>query len=606
MKRTFPKVLLLLLLVLCMVVPLVSCGGEKGPATDATTDPGEQPTEPGTDPVDPSAETQVITLEQLKQMKIVYPDGSTTLKSSAETLQSSIKSAFGVNLKVAPDILFEGNPLFSESEFEILLGNTNRAASENTLTDLRPDDYGYALGGTKVVIKGGSDEKTATACSAFAYKIVLLKKGKNDGLFFSSDWNETVRADYAAGEVTINEVSLFDYTVVYPENGTRFEKQLADRLADRILALTGRNLTVQSDATAYGGGHEILIGATNRNAGAPATAGAKIAVNDKFVSLTGATSGDYAEALSYMLSRISENAENGSSALYLPALTEVPYRATTSALTYNVYGFNIAPRAANVCNLILRYLPDLLFLQEAENEWMGVFTNFFSEYYDVALGEPRHGGAGDIKGRGKDTYLPVLYAKDRYRVAVPIVTKWLTDTPDEVSLLDTADYYRTVTYTVMEEIATGTRFLVVCNHLDTAAKARETEVQMILDYMQEHYTDLPVIFAGDMNCTVNSAPMTALLATSFASADEYDHSIHAQGGMIDWILYTPDCMEVVDYRICDEKTMNGEMPSDHPAVYAAFTFKVPTDHAPHTWYDTSKIRVTPDPETDFRDPHPLF
>ncbi len=604
MKRTFPKILLLLLLVLCMLVPLVSCGGEKDPATDATTGSEEQSTEPGTDQIEPL----VITLEQLKQMKIVYPDGSATLKSSAETLQSSIKSAFGVDLKAAPDILFEGDPLFTESEFEILLGNTNRAASSNTLTDLRPDDYGYALNETKVVIKGGTEEKTAAACSAFAYQIVLLKKGKSEGLFFSSDWNETVRADYTAGEVNINDVSLFDYSVVYPENGTRFEKQLANRFADRILALTGRSLIVQSDATAYGGGYEILVGtSTNRAAGdLPATAGAKIAVNDKFLAFAGATSGDYAEALSWMLSRISENAENGSDSLYLPALTEVPYRTATSAMTYNVYGFNIvAPRTDNVCNLILRYLPDLLFLQEAENEWMGVFTGFFSEYYGIALGESRHGGAGSIKNRGKDTYLPVLYAKDRYRVVVPTVTKWLTDTPDEVSLLDTAEFYRTVTYTVMEEIATGTQFLVVCNHLDTAAAARETEVQMILDYMQEHYTDLPVIFAGDMNCKLNSAPMTKLLATSFASADEYENGVYARTGMIDWILYTPDCMEVVDYRICDE-SVDGEMPSDHPAVYAAFNFKVPSEHAPHVWYDTGVLLVTPDPETDFRELHPLY
>lgn len=65
--------------------------------------------------------------------------------------------------------------------------------------------------------------------------------------------------------LTLNGVSLSDYTIVYSESGLDFNKRAAEYISEEIKAITGTAPAVVLDTEAADAGNEILVGITNRD-----------------------------------------------------------------------------------------------------------------------------------------------------------------------------------------------------------------------------------------------------------------------------------------------------------------------------------------------------
>lgn len=587
MNRKVLRAVCCLLCAMMLLPCLNSCKTESEPGKVTgeltnTTEKPEESTAPATDEQTPDPDA--ITVDDLKELKIIYPMKAIAFEEEAKHIQTAIKIRYGVTVPIGTDVIREGSETFKEYPYEILIGETNRQESAAALNDLLILDSGYCQVGKKIVVKGGSDDATSEAVSHFASDIVMDKKGGKT-VFFQPAFQQTYLADYPARGVKLNGTDISSYAVVYPANSNLFEKQLADRLVVQLVDLCGVRLECRSDAVPYAGGYEILIGKTNRKAAASSEASVEGA--DKFVILNGSRAYDLGLAQNQLLSLMEAgNGEQGYN-VNLTAPVAAQDRDTVSLMSYNIYGFNVTDtRVGNVCSLISKYLPGIIALQEPAKNFMDLTANHLGEYYGILLGKPRHGEGGQDDNTAANSYAPILYAKDRYEV-ISWETKWMTDTPDTVSKQPEADHYRIYTAAVMRDLRTGERFLVVNVHMSyTSDAVRFAELKTLFRSLNASYTDLPVFVMGDMNC--NSSSQTYRLMTEvagFGSVDTMAEETEVDAFGIDFIFATPDCVSAQRFVIVNEK-VGGSMPSDHPAVYAEVTLSGKSSDIEHDWSDT--------------------
>lgn len=134
-------------------------------------------------------------------------------------------------------------------------------------------------------------------------------------------------------------------------------------------------------------------------------------------------------------------------------------------------------------------------LQEVlDDQLSDVLSNLGSSWAHIGVGRDD----GDTEGE----YSPIIYDTEVLRV-VYSETKWLSETPDEVSYGWGAGSRRIVTIGVFEHIATGKRFLHANTHLDNVSQqARIEGIKVVvsqIETVQATYGPLAVTLTGDFN-----------------------------------------------------------------------------------------------------------
>ena len=148
-----------------------------------------------------------------------------------------------------------------------------------------------------------------------------------------------------------------------------------------------------------------------------------------------------------------------------------------------------------------------------------------------------------------------------------------------------AGYIRNFTWALLEDKATGMRYLHVNTHLDTAGSPiRQAEVEILLDFLKD-YNNVPVVLTGDMNAKINTAELS--LIKSFGLADVFDYNnltgVKPNADAIDWIFLTRDSVSMT-YHTIDYSKYNGDLPSDHYPYYAEFSVTLPKEgELDHGW-----------------------
>lgn len=176
-KGSFVMKKLLSCLLTCLLLPL---------GLWACTD---EPPAPTPTPVDP--ESLSIAGTDISKYTIVYaPAYSTEFLNefeqflgdeyehnlvTANEVKDLLKSTFGVTLPVVADTA-------AETEYEILIGATNRAASA-TFTATADNGYGICVVGKKLIVKGGSDGAAYHAVSA-------IQKAFSETTVANIAWND--------------------------------------------------------------------------------------------------------------------------------------------------------------------------------------------------------------------------------------------------------------------------------------------------------------------------------------------------------------------------------------------------------------------------------
>ena len=576
---------LLAILMLLQCFLLVACNKHPEETTPETTTPQETP-------VEPDNNLKILTADLSKYNLICAQRSSNATMTQYWLLQSEIKKICGTEPLAETDYL-------EVSDYEILVGNTNREETQTYLSNLLWDDYGYAIVGNKIVIAGHTAEGTTAALKLF---LEHIKDGDHTEVFFSNKNQYLYRYPYVSDTFLINGVDASRAKLVVNKEGS--DAQIAQIISDKALELCGRRPTVVTDAEVEEGDALIIIGASQY---VPA------ALQTEWDTAQETGEGQFSYYINNTKNTVWINTEvlEGYSAMNRDVIPQIQSNETASlslsvglvkvpeifsVMSFNVYvsSFN-AQRTQRVIDTILENTPSVFGVQEASVVWMAALRSGLGDTYaSVGVGRD-YGGLGE--------HSAIFYRTDKFRL-IQSGTKWLSDTPNvegsyckytdpETGTVYTANFPRVMTYAILERKSDGVRFIYVNTHLDhngnntpeAAEGIRQRQIEILIAEIKK-LGDLPTIVTGDFNVSPGASAYTTMIGAGFldsshvAKEGEIKPTYNGMdnsyaGAIIDYIFVSPDLGEAVDtYTVCPSKR-NGQWISDHNAIIATMT--LPTD-----------------------------
>lgn len=557
-------------LLLALLLSAAACVGE--PSDIEQTDDSSSDTTGESSSAEPEG-SAVITLEELAGYTLVRPEKvSSELLEVINSLNRKLKE-LEPNIAYKDDYYREGTSVFSIGEYEILVGKTNREETKSFLSELRYNDYGYAMVDKKLVIAGHTDEATENAVLAFI-KAILDPGKSSDGVFYSASLDYLKRLDYDIDTVLIGQAPITDYRLVYPAADKNSEKVAAQLIANSIAAACGTVIDVVDDGEPAAE-LEILIGKTNRNTDAEiaemskdiAGSEAVIGYDGKRINVFGATSTALLVAANEFGGMFKGQKTDKLELSLSPKLICKIDDSILSAMSFNVWVSGKSDeRNERVLNMVRSYFPDTVGFQEVDPTWLSTLRNGLKDQYDY-VGEGRDGG-------NNGEYNPIFYRKDKFNL-IDSGTKWLSDSPNRPSKVYESSLNRIYTYALLERRSDGVKLMVVNTHLEhTSEAAREKQAKFLVDFLKSAM-DYPIILTGDFNCTDASQAYTTIvscgMSNSFKVADNKINnsatftSYGSASKIIDFVFVSPNASAVMSYKVCDEK-INNAFPSDHHPV----------------------------------------
>ena len=222
---------------------------------------------------------------------------------------------------------------------------------------------------------------------------------------------------------------------------------------------------------------------------------------------------------------------------------------------------------------ILEIMPDSFGLQEASNIWMVALNKRLTMYDWVGVGVDSGGDA--LK---KGVCNPIFYLKHKFKL-LDSGWFWISDTPDEPSFGPGAACIRLCTWVKLKNRLTGDVFVHVNTHFDHVSEEARVQGALIVNrFIEEHFSDVPVVFTADMNTTDKGEAyrtMTQNLAdTRLIAKDSVAYGTFHGGHdpnqkadyYIDFVLCSDD-FDVAAYRTVT-KGFNNRFTSDHFPIYA--------------------------------------
>lgn len=257
MKNTAKKLLVTILAAFLISTALVACVVEP-PVEGSESTPAESSSELPPAETEPPVEDTVLSENGAFKYKVVRAQSATKGEMDAtSTIVKALKEKTGGEVLASDDWVNEALG-YTESEYEILIGKTNREASEKIYSKMRIDDYAVSIVGKKIVIAAFTDEKLNEAVAYFLEKLT-----EADGkLQLLADDSVIVEADYAIDEVTIGGKELSGFKVVYKNGAAESIKNAAVSITEKLYEY-GYNIPAVIDTVAESE-CEIIVGGTNR------------------------------------------------------------------------------------------------------------------------------------------------------------------------------------------------------------------------------------------------------------------------------------------------------------------------------------------------------
>lgn len=218
--------------------------------------------------------------------------------------------------------------------------------------------------------------------------------------------------------------------------------------------------------------------------------------------------------------------------------------------------------------------PDIVGMQEALEYQMA----FFKEYLDGYKGV----GVGRDNGKKEGEHMGIFYNTKSLKL-LKWGTFWLSETPDKPSRGWDAACYRTATWALLKDKASGNKFFFVDTHLDhKGVTAQEEGLKLIVSHIDSiNPENLPMVLVGDLNVrpdnpilnplneVMKSAREVAMKTDTGVTYNAWGKTEHAQ--TIDYIYFKgfTSCpvFEVVRKPYDDRKFI-----SDHYPVKATLIF----------------------------------
>lgn len=151
--------------------------------------------------------------------------------------------------------------------------------------------------------------------------------------------------------------------------------------------------------------------------------------------------------------------------------------------------------------------PDIVGLQECMYEQFQYLQSALDKLYKIV-------GVGRDDGKKAGEMMAIMY-NPKTVALLKWGTFWLSETPDVPSKGWDAACYRTATWALMKDKASGKQFYFVNTHLDhQGAEAQKNGAQLVVDRIAEmNKSNLPVILTGDFNLEPGNASLAPLKAS---------------------------------------------------------------------------------------------
>ena len=267
-------------------------------------------------------------------------------------------------------------------------------------------------------------------------------------------------------------------------------------------------------------------------------------------------------------------------------------RPVVKVMTFNIrYGLandgtNSWPyRAHLVVETVRAFDPDLIGMQEV--------LLFQANWLRQQLPEYAFHGAGREDGKLRGEMVPIFYKTNRFAL-VRSGHFWLSETPEVPGSKSwDSSLPRMVSWVILRDLQTGTRFLYMNTHFDHRGPvARAASARLIRQWVKTHAPDLPILITGDFNSTEDDEPYQILVlgrglpqkASRWIDAYRIIHptptgweaTYHGwkgvqKGKRIDWIIHSPDFVPLEAQILHFQDS--GHYPSDHYPVFAVLRYR---------------------------------
>ncbi len=235
---------------------------------------------------------------------------------------------------------------------------------------------------------------------------------------------------------------------------------------------------------------------------------------------------------------------------------------------------SIENRIPLVTEIIKKYAPSSLGLQEAHKQWIDAIAAALPEYDYV--------GVGREDGKESGEYAAVFYLKDRF-IASDSGNFWISETPDIPSKGWDSACTRIATYVKLTDRASGKSYVHFNTHLDHVGVIAQINGAKMIQEKAASFGGLPVVATGDFNVPQGSDCYKTMVSANMADArmlapdtddcftfhwfkpEEY-HDI------IDFIFVDKATVKPVKFKVINEK-VNGRFYSDHFAIYSDIELK---------------------------------
>ncbi len=250
------KLIIAALLALLMVLTMAACNKDDSPENDGsdTTPVGGTVADGDTDP--DANITLNIAENGTTEYRVIRPDiCSDSVTNSATDLRKAIMGKYGIEkMTITTDFETPNTDPSTRYPYEILVGVTNRAETEDALKAIKYNDFIITVSGKRAVILGGNDQKTVEAVQYFIDNFLT-----DGSLVLDSQSTYHQKGTYEFENATLMGVKLSDYTIVCANTYKSIAQIVAGELGERCGAI----LNVVNDG-AEPVQNEIIIGSSKR------------------------------------------------------------------------------------------------------------------------------------------------------------------------------------------------------------------------------------------------------------------------------------------------------------------------------------------------------
>ena len=244
-------------------------------------------------------------------------------------------------------------------------------------------------------------------------------------------------------------------------------------------------------------------------------------------------------------------------------------------LTYNIQSWEVTERRIKgIIDLIKRYDPDVIFLQEVTVVWFKLLRKEFSNKYTFT-GRDRLWADKDCLRRDREKNC-VLFKKDRFSM-IWSHTYWLGPDMIHPSKFEGSVFKRVFTVTKLQDLRNNRKFQAISTHFDyLKPEVREQQAEVLAEYLSKQKG--AIVMGGDFNGEPKEKGYSVITNHVIDLGEEFNETsttYHAYNKFphekIDYIFRSKD-VNAKEYKLVKDE-YEGLPPSDHYPIFAVVKIK---------------------------------